>query len=196
MCAGMYYTSFMILNHYILIFLYLGQITIYVLFISVAYVFYFNLNRAAGIGLGTISIHVVSTLIIVSSRPIHFPHYNPGILLLYVLVLIGLISTNVYLVLLRSRETSVNESLIKKTVLDLGTQFTQVEIREISEECKINQSSVIAVVLKMIENKEIYGEYFYSSKSISFNQQANIDEIDNLMAKFNEWEEQQVGKQE
>ena len=95
---------------------------------------------------------------------------------------------------LLGQQMNVNEALIKKTVLDLGTQFTQVEIREISEDCKINKSSIIGVVLKMIENEEIYGEYFSSSKSISFNQQANIDEIDNLMAKYTEWEEQQVEK--
>jgi len=46
----------------------------------------------------------------------------------------------------------------------------------------------------MIKNKEIYAEYFTSSKSVAFNQQANIDEIDKLMEVYKEWEEKKVGK--
>lgn len=37
-----------------------------------------------------------------------------------------------------------------------------------------------------------YAEYFKSTKSIAFNQQANIDEIDKLMAAYKEWKK--VGK--
>ena len=33
----------------------------------------------------------------------------------------------------------------------------------------------------MIDNKEIYAKYFESSKSVAFNQQANVEEIDKLM---------------
>lgn len=40
----------------------------------------------------------------------------------------------------------------------------------------------------MIKNKEIYAEYFKSSNSISFNQLANIDEIDDWMKKYEEWD--------
>jgi len=35
---------------------------------------------------------------------------------------------------------------------------------------------------------------FESSKSVAFNQQANIDEIDKLMATYKEWEDKKVEK--
>ena len=46
----------------------------------------------------------------------------------------------------------------------------------------------------MIENKEIYAQYFSSTKSVAFNQQANIEEIDKLMATYKEWEEKEFEK--
>ncbi|KKN28252.1 hypothetical protein LCGC14_0856330 [marine sediment metagenome] len=46
----------------------------------------------------------------------------------------------------------------------------------------------------MIKNNEIYGQYFKSSNSIVFNQQANIDELDKLMLIYQEWENKQIGK--
>ena len=46
----------------------------------------------------------------------------------------------------------------------------------------------------MIVNKEIYTEYFQNSKSVAFNQQANIDEIDKLMETYKEWEDSEEGK--
>jgi len=48
----------------------------------------------------------------------------------------------------------------------------------------------------MIENREIYAQYFSSTKSVAFNLQANIDEIDKLMDTYKDWEEEKVGKKE
>jgi len=84
---------------------------------------------------------------------------------------------------------------IKKTVLDLGTKFTRLKIIEIAEKCDIkNEQLIIDTVLNMIEKNEIYADYFSISKSIAFNQQANIEEIDRLMAAYKDWEEKKVGK--
>ena len=84
---------------------------------------------------------------------------------------------------------------IKRTVLDLGTKFGRLQIIEISEVCSIKDENLIVDTVKeMIENKEIYGQYFSSSKSVAFNQQANIDEIDNLMKAYREWEDKKVEK--
>ena len=47
----------------------------------------------------------------------------------------------------------------------------------------------------MIENHEIYAQFFSSTKSVAFNQQANINEIDNLMKIYKDWEEMKVGKE-
>ncbi len=79
--------------------------------------------------------------------------------------------------------------IIKKTVLNLGTKFGRLQVKEIAEECGVENDLIVATVKEMIENKEIYATYFESSKSVAFNQQANIDEIDKLMATYKEWEE-------
>jgi len=84
---------------------------------------------------------------------------------------------------------------IKKLVLELGIKFTRLEIREIGEKSSIdNEDIIIEVVKDMIKNKEIYAEYFSSSKAIAFDQQANIEEIDKLMAIYKEWEDKKVSK--
>jgi len=46
----------------------------------------------------------------------------------------------------------------------------------------------------VITNKEIYATYFRSSKSLAFDLQANIDEIDKLMSTYKDWEEEKVEK--
>ena len=53
---------------------------------------------------------------------------------------------------------------------------------------------IIDTVNDMIENKEIYGQYFSSTLSVAFDQQANIDEIDNLMGIYKDWEDKEIGK--
>ena len=84
---------------------------------------------------------------------------------------------------------------IKKTILDLGTKFTRLQIMDISEKSGIQEEeSIIEVISDMIKNKEIYAEYFKDSKSIAFNQQANIDEIDKLMEVYDKWQEKKIGK--
>jgi len=88
-----------------------------------------------------------------------------------------------------------NKHIIKKTVLKLGTKFARLQIAEISEECAVKDEQLIVdTVREMIDNKEIYAQYFSSTKSVAFDQQANIDEIDKLMATYKEWEEKKVEK--
>ena len=82
----------------------------------------------------------------------------------------------------------VNLRIIKKTILDLGTQYANLEVREISEACYADKVTIIDTIQEMIENTEIYAEYFKSSKTVAFNKQANIEEIDTLMATFRDWE--------
>jgi hypothetical protein len=89
-----------------------------------------------------------------------------------------------------------DEIIIKKTILDLGTKFTRLETREISEKSGYDSDSIVKVLNSMISNEEIYAEYFKSSKTVSFNQRVNIDEIDELMALFRSWEEEHYEKLE
>jgi len=95
----------------------------------------------------------------------------------------------------KEREKREKIGKIKKTVLDLGTKFTRLQVNEIVEECGIKDDQlIINIVQDMIKNEEIYAKYFSSSMAIHFNQQANIEEIDKLMEAYKEWEGKKVGK--
>ena len=83
---------------------------------------------------------------------------------------------------------------VRKIVLELSTKFTRLKIKEIHEKSGVDYDFIVFIVRKMIDQQAIYGELFMTSKSIVFNQQANIDEIDNLMAKYQEWESEILGK--
>jgi len=85
-------------------------------------------------------------------------------------------------------------TIIRKSILNLGTKFTRLHIKEIAEECSQNEELIINIIKDMIKNKEIYAQYFSSTKSIAFDQQANINEIDNLMKVYKDWEERLIGK--
>jgi len=102
--------------------------------------------------------------------------------------------TNLLLFLGKSKDKSVNFRKIKETILDLGTQYANLEVREISEACDVNKYLIIDTIQDMIAKQEIYAEYIKSSKTVAFNKQVNIEEIDNLMAMYQEWEEKEQGK--
>ncbi len=86
-------------------------------------------------------------------------------------------------------------SKIKKTVLDLGTKFHRLEIADISDKSGIeDEELIISVFQDMIQQKEIFGDYFASSKAIAFEQQRNIDQIDELIQTYNKWKEINIGK--
>ena len=64
---------------------------------------------------------------------------------------------------------------IKKTVLNLGTKFTRLELMDISEKSGIKDENLIEIViLDMIRHKEIVGEYFASSKALALEVAAPI----------------------
>ncbi len=72
---------------------------------------------------------------------------------------------------------------IKKTVLLLGMQYSRLQLVEIAEKCHIGDETLILEVVKdMIAKQQIRAEYFTSTKSIAFNQQANIQEKDKFAA--------------
>ncbi|TFF98362.1 MAG: hypothetical protein EU547_01680, partial [Promethearchaeota archaeon] len=85
---------------------------------------------------------------------------------------------------------------IKSTVLDLGTKFARLQVVEIAEQTNADLELIIETIKEMIENEEIYAQYFKSSRSVAFNQQANINEIDSLMDSFQDWEKEGKGKRE
>lgn len=88
----------------------------------------------------------------------------------------------------------VKVAIVKSTILDLGTKFGRLEVREIAEECGEDEELIVKTIKEMIEGNEIYAKYFDSSRAVAFNLQANIDEIDNLMDKYKQWEKEDKDK--
>lgn len=102
----------------------------------------------------------------------------------------------------KNKESSRIKSLINQTriakiksmILKLGTMFPRLQINEIAEESGENEEQIILTVREMIRGQEIHAKYFESSKSVAFNQQANIEEIDKLMEHYKKWEKEGIGK--
>ena len=78
--------------------------------------------------------------------------------------------------------------LIKQKIVDMGSKYQRLEIREIAEVMNISDHNLIVQVLtKMIQSKEIYAQYFKSSNSIAFDQKANLQELEHLDTLFEDW---------
>ena len=75
---------------------------------------------------------------------------------------------------------------IKTSILNLSVNFTRLEIKSISEKLNLDPALIVGVVKEMVENLEVNGVYFSSTKSITFDQQSNIEDIERLKSKFDE----------
>ena len=90
----------------------------------------------------------------------------------------------------------VHKSLIKKALLNIGTKYNRIELKEIAEYTHADLDLIVHVIKEMIKGEEIHADYFSTTKSVVFNLEANIDEIDELMLKFEEWEGKKIDKKE
>jgi hypothetical protein len=87
------------------------------------------------------------------------------------------------------------ESKVKKTILILSMDFDRLQISEIAEVSKIHDEKLIERVIKaMINNKEVYANYFESTKTIAFDLELNLDEIDQLIKMYAKWEQESIKK--
>ena len=87
-------------------------------------------------------------------------------------------------------------SKIKKAILEIGVKYNRLQIPEIAEKCEEPEDTIIVIANEMIKQKEIHAEYFKSTRSLVFDQTTNIKCIDNLMAKFKQWENNPTNKKE
>jgi hypothetical protein len=166
--------------------------------VSVLYLYRLKARRSIIFGIGATICYVINVLNLVFSfqykddLSYQGPGSNPIVMIIFVWIAISL-SNLVIFTLLRSEKKDLkleDLAVIKKTILDLGTKYTRLEIPEISEKSGYDADSIVFVLNDMIENNEIYAEFFKSSNTVSFNQRANLDEIDELLATFKNWEEQ------
>lgn len=134
-----------------------------------------------------IAIELIATVFLPNTF-LFFPFY----LFLILLILVGYF--NKKLSLLHLSLTYEEESLIKKEVLNLGTQFIQLELQDIAERCSLNRDKIERVLLEMIKNREIYAEYSNETYIVLFNQDINIEEIDSLLKIYEQWESGKIEK--
>lgn len=175
--------------------------SILMIFISIYYTFTFNLYKAVLFGLiGTLTSAITIGSAIISFFENTFSAYgfDPSrdifILIMSIVCLIALFSMNLYLTTIKKVHQKTNTLLIKGTILELGTKFTSLHVKEISQVSKTEKSTIINVIKEMIEKGEIHAEYFSSTNTVAFDQSANIEDIDTLMAQFKKLEENETGK--
>ncbi len=164
--------------------------------ISGLYLYRLRIRRSIIFGIFGTIIYILTIIILTLT---YLENFEPLLLfLMFFWLLTSIINVVVFGALRSEREKlSLEDELkIKKVVLDLGTKYTRLEVREISEKCDVDSDSIIEVLEKMIANKEIFAAFFKSSNTVSFDQQANIDEIDELMAVYKDWENTYYRKQE
>ncbi|TFF88966.1 MAG: hypothetical protein EU550_00225 [Promethearchaeota archaeon] len=86
---------------------------------------------------------------------------------------------------------------IKDFLLDKGTNYNIIKIGDIMEKTRVNEKElIVSTINSMIENEEIYAEYFKSTETLKFDKNTNIKEIDKLMEVYKKWETEGIGKRE
>ena len=192
-----YYTSGQFLYLYTLIIIYI----LLVISLALSIKFYLKLRIIFGI-IGCILIGFLLLFQVVGHLKIengyhtieNINFYNSLIFFSQLSALIGFGIINlIFFTLIQSNDEN-DEKIIRKTALDFGTKYSRIEIREISKKCNKDPRFIIQIIKKMIEDQEIYAEYFSSTKSVVFDKNANIEAINILMKKYEEWETEKKEK--
>ena len=175
-----------------------GMISLISIIPSIIYIFSMKLNLATIFGFVSIitlifyfGIHINIVVIIPSYR------YSTSNLLLFILLWILFALIVLFNILLKRVKVSEEDtSLVKKSILELSKKFYRLRVKEIAEKSKVDKDTIITTIKEMIVKKEIYAEYFKSSKTVSFNKEANIDEFDELLKSFEQYDAKMGGKKE
>ena len=83
---------------------------------------------------------------------------------------------------------------IKKGILELGVNFEQLKITEIAKKLEAKSSHVKFALKDMIKKNEITASYSIYSRSVRFDQESIIEEVDLLIEKFERWDKQDKSK--
>ncbi len=67
-------------------------------------------------------------------------------------------------------------------------------MNNVARRCNVDRDTCLKVINKMINNNQIFAEYFYVTKKFAFNKKANSEKIDELMALYEEWEGSHIAK--
>ena len=176
---------------------------LFLLFASITFLHLFNYRKALITGMsGSVIIFFFQIIFLnyqYSSNVYPYPYgitgeWSYG----YYLGIIGIcaiICINIALIFNCEFRLSFEKELqIRKTILDFSINLPRLKVAEISEVIRVPRSYIIIIAMKMIQNQEIQAKFYQSSRSILFNQLANIEKIDDLIQKYQEWEQDKLGK--
>lgn len=173
---------------------------------SVYFYFSYDLKKAVILGFVGFLIFLLCSIFTFLVKPylgsdiyyVESINYSPEMTLNGFLLSMGVTFAMAIIHLLSLKEIRKQEksdySTLKEKILEMSTQFSSITIKELSQECNVEKSLVRSTIYEMIKKREVFAEYFASSKRIAFDQQANIDELDNLISKYKEWEEGLIAK--
>lgn len=180
-----------ILDFLVLIELAFGAINLSLVFISLVLVFRLEFGNALLFGLiSTVSIIIdLNVFLILYQLPA-----NSEIVYSTIMITSSILIINIYLLFSIYYHNERDKRVIKKMLLDLGTQYSRLEIVDIAEKSSLNREKVERVVIEMLNKKELYGEYLAPKKIIEFNVELNIEEIDSLLEIYKKWENQVFSK--
>ena len=78
---------------------------------------------------------------------------------------------------------------IKQCVLEMSQKYERIEILEIMEDSGVeNEDLIIRVIREMINNGDTKADYFSSTKTIVFDQDIIIENIDELINIYQQWD--------
>jgi hypothetical protein len=169
-----------------------GMIIFGLILVSVILVYRFRFRLASIFGFFSCYLMIIDLNIILRTYSL-----IPTMFIVYYYYIIGaIIGISIYLMYLVYIPNKKASSLVKKLLLNFGTKFARLEVRDISEKSEINRRKVEQIIFQMVANKEIYAEYSKKNKIVEFNKEANIEQIDRLMEKYRIWEEKIYKKKE
>jgi hypothetical protein len=174
-----YFSYFVTTNAYLLIITFLS----FIFLLSILYLFFLEIKKSVIIGLSISSVLLICYLYI-----------NRLDLLWNTILMIVLLGYNLIHLLRMIISNKREESIVRKAVLNLGSKVVRLKIKEIAEFTKVDTSTVLKTIRIMINNEQIYAEYFKSSKTVAINQLANLENIDKLMDLYHDWEKIKIKK--
>jgi hypothetical protein len=113
----------------------------------------------------------------------------------YLILISGILVIIVSILIIWLKRTIKMEK-IKEVILQIETKRERIRLSKLAEKCGEKESLIISTIKKMIKNKEIMAEYFYTTRTITFSKEINIEEIDELIESFKKWEQTREGKVE
>ncbi len=155
----------------------------FIFLLSIFYLFFLEIKKSVIIGLS------ISSLLLIS-----YLYFNSLDLLWNTILLIALFGYNITNLLRMLKFSKREESIVRKAVLNLGSKLVRLKIKEIAEFTRVDTSTVLKTIRIMINNEQIYAEYFESSKTVAINQLANLENIDKLMDLYHDWEKKKIKK--